>query len=50
LPEQTLEQVSGLIGVMRERVSQLEVAALAKLRRAFNKHLRPVEPEFLAAA
>jgi len=50
LPEQTLEQVSGLIGVMRERVGQLEVAALAKLRRVFNKHLRPVEPEFLAPA
>ena len=49
MPEQTLEQMSGLIGVMPEHVSQLEVAALAKLRRAF-KHLRPVEPEFLAAA
>lgn len=45
----TLEQVSELIGVTRERVGQLEVAALAKLRRAL-KHLRPSEPELLAAA
>jgi DNA-directed RNA polymerase sigma subunit (sigma70/sigma32) len=50
LPEQTLEQMSGLIGVMPEHVSQLEVAALAKLRRAFNKRLRPIVPEFLAAS
>jgi DNA-directed RNA polymerase sigma subunit (sigma70/sigma32) len=46
LREQTLEQVSELIGATRERARQLEVAALAKLRRAFNKHLRPVEPDF----
>lgn len=49
LAAKTLEQVSDLIGVTRERVGQLEVAALAKLRRAF-KHLRPTEPELLAAA
>lgn len=49
LAAKTLEQVSELIGVTRERVGQLEVAALAKLRRAF-KHLRPTEPELLAAA
>ena len=49
LAAKTLEQVSELIGVTRERVGQLEVAALAKLRRAL-KHLRPSEPELLAAA
>ena len=56
LAEKTLEQVSELIGVTRERVGQLEVAALAKLRRAFNKlcqsgsDLSPTEPQLLAAA
>ena len=49
LAAKTLEQVSELIGVTRERVGQLEVAALAKLRRAL-KHLGPSEPELLAAA
>ena len=46
LEAKTLEQVSELICVTRERVRQLEFAALAKLRRAFTKHLRPIEPEF----
>ena len=56
LAAKTLEQVSELIGVTRERVGQLEVAALAKLRRAFKKlrqsgsDLSPTEPELLAAA
>jgi DNA-directed RNA polymerase sigma subunit (sigma70/sigma32) len=34
----SLEQVGELIGVTHERVRRLELAALAKLRRAFNKH------------
>ena len=38
-----LEQVGELIGVTHERVRRLELAALAKLRRAFNNHLGPVE-------
>ena len=50
LAAKTLEQVSEMIGVTRERVGQLEVAALAKLRRAVKKHLAPVEPELLVAA
>jgi RNA polymerase primary sigma factor len=45
-----LEQVGELIGVTHERVRHLELAALAKLRRAFNNHLDPVEPEVFAAA
>jgi RNA polymerase primary sigma factor len=49
LAAKTLEQVSELIGVTRERVGQLEVAALAKLRRVILKHLSPSEPELLAA-
>jgi RNA polymerase primary sigma factor len=44
-----LEQVAQLIGVTHERVRKLELAALAKLRRAF-KHLDPLEPEAFAAA
>lgn len=56
LAAKTLEQISDLIGVTRERVGQLEVAALATLRRAFEKLNHPgsdlgrIEPEFLAAA
>ena len=56
LAAKTLEQVAELIGVTRERVGQLEVAALAKLRRAFQKFsqsgsdLDRIEPAFLAAA
>jgi len=56
LAAKTLEQVSELIGVTRERVGQLEVAALGKLRRAITKirqpgsDLSPIEPELLAAA
>lgn len=50
LAAKTLEQVSQLIGVTRERVGQLEIAALAKLRRAFNKQFGGVELEVLAAA
>jgi RNA polymerase primary sigma factor len=38
-----LEQVGELIGVTHERVRRLELAALAKLRRAFNNRLGPVE-------
>jgi hypothetical protein len=41
----SLEQVGELIGVTHERVRRLELAALGKLRRAFNKHLGPVESE-----
>jgi DNA-directed RNA polymerase sigma subunit (sigma70/sigma32) len=37
-------------GVTRERVRQLETAALGKLRRAFKKHLCPIETELLDAA
>lgn len=45
-----LEQVAEIIGVTRERVRQLELAALSKLRRAFKKHLGPLESEVFAAA
>jgi RNA polymerase sigma factor (sigma-70 family) len=45
-----LEQVAQLIGLTHERVRRLELAALAKLRRAFSKHLGPLEPEVFAAA
>ena len=45
-----LQQIGDLIGLTRERVRQLELAALEKLRRAFKKHLGPVESELLAAA
>jgi RNA polymerase primary sigma factor len=45
-----LQQIGDLIGVTRERVRQLEIAALEKLRRAMKKHLGPVESELLAAA
>ena len=38
------------LGVTRERVRQLEAAALGKLRRAFKKNLGPIETELLAAA
>jgi RNA polymerase primary sigma factor len=54
LAAKTLEQVSELMGVTRERVGQLETAALAKMRRAFTKlnqvDSTPAELEFLAAA
>lgn len=45
-----LEQVAKMIGVTRERVRQLELIALTKLRRAFKKHLGLVESEVLAIA
>src|SRR6266446_5932843 len=45
-----LEQVAQIIGVTRERVRQVELIALAKLRRAFKKHLGPLESEVLLAA
>jgi len=45
-----LEQVGELIGVTHERVRRLELAALAKLRRAFKNHLGSVESEVFAAA
>lgn len=45
-----LEQVAEMIGVTRERVRQLEQAALAKLRQAISKHLDPLEPDMFAAA
>jgi RNA polymerase primary sigma factor len=45
-----LEQVGKLLGVTHERVRRLELAALAKLRRAFNRHLGHVESELFAAA
>jgi len=46
----SLEQVGELIGLTHERVRRLELAALAKLRRAFNRHTDPVESEVFAAA
>ena len=49
-PVRPLEQVAEMIGVTRERVRQLEVAALAKLRRAFRKHLDPIDSEVFATA
>ncbi len=45
-----LEQVAQIVGVTRERVRQVELIALAKLRRAFKKHLGPQESEVLAIA
>jgi RNA polymerase primary sigma factor len=45
-----LEQVAELIGVTHERVRRLELAALAKLRRAFNNHVGLVESEVFATA
>jgi RNA polymerase primary sigma factor len=45
-----LEQVGELIGVTHERVRRLELAALEKLRRAFNNDLGSVESEVFAAA
>jgi RNA polymerase primary sigma factor len=45
-----LGQVAEMVGVTRERVRKLEIAALAKLRQAFSKHLDPVDSEALAAA
>jgi RNA polymerase primary sigma factor len=45
-----LEEVAEIIGVTRERVRQLEITALLKLRRAFKKHLGPLESEVFAAA
>jgi DNA-directed RNA polymerase sigma subunit (sigma70/sigma32) len=45
-----LEQVAQLIGVTHQRVRKLELAALAKLRRASSKHLDRLEPEALVAA
>jgi DNA-directed RNA polymerase sigma subunit (sigma70/sigma32) len=50
MPVKPLEQVGELIGVTHERARRLELAALAKLRRAFNKHLGPVESEVFVAA
>jgi RNA polymerase primary sigma factor len=44
-----LEQVAELIGVTRERVRQLELGALSKLRRAFKKHLGALEFEVFVA-
>jgi RNA polymerase primary sigma factor len=45
-----LEQVAEIIGVTRERVRQLELTALSKLRRAFRKHLDAPESEVFVAA
>jgi RNA polymerase primary sigma factor len=46
-----LEQVAELIGVTHERVRRLELAAIAKLRRAFSKDdLGPLESQVFAAA
>ena len=45
----TLSSYLRELGVTRERVRQLEAAALGKLRRAFKKHLGPIETERLAA-
>jgi RNA polymerase primary sigma factor len=49
-PAKPLEQVAQLIGVTHQRVRKLELAALAKLRRAFSKHLDPLEPEAFVTA
>ena len=46
-PENVRHQV---IGGMRERVRQPEMAALGKLRRVFKKNLSPIEAELLATA
>jgi RNA polymerase primary sigma factor len=45
-----LEQVAEIIGVTRQRVRQLEITALSKLRHAFKKHLCPLESEVFVAA
>jgi RNA polymerase primary sigma factor len=45
-----LEQVAEMIGVTRERVRQLEITALAKLRHAFRRQLDLLEPEVFAVA
>jgi len=45
-----LEQVAQIIGVTRERVRQVELIALAKLRRALKKHLGLLESEVFVAA
>jgi RNA polymerase primary sigma factor len=45
-----LEQVAEMIGVTRERVRKLELAALAKLRRAFSNQTGLLESEVFAAA
>ena len=45
-----LEQVAEIIGVTRERVRQLELTALSKLRRAFKKQLGALESEVFVAA
>jgi len=44
-----LEQIAETIGVTRNRIRQLELTALAKLRRACGKHLDPLESEVFAA-
>ena len=44
-----LEQIADIIGVTRERIRQLELTALVKLRHAFSKHLDPLESEVFAA-
>ena len=44
-----LEQIAEIIGVTRERIRQLELTALAKLRHAFSKHLNSLESEVFAA-
>src|SRR5262245_38288407 len=49
-PPRPLEQVAEMVGVTRERVRQLEVTALAKLRRAFRKHADPIDFDVFAAA
>ena len=49
-PARPLEHVAEMIGVTRERVRQLEVAALSKLRRALRKHLDPIDSGVFAVA
>jgi RNA polymerase primary sigma factor len=49
-PARPLEYIAEMVGVTRERVRQLEVAALAKLRRAFRKHLDPIDSGIFAVA
>jgi RNA polymerase primary sigma factor len=45
-----LEQVAEIIGVTRERVRQLELTALSKLRGAFKKHLGSQESDVFVTA
>jgi len=47
-PAKPLEQIAQIVGVTRERIRQLELSALTKLRHAFSKHFDPLESEVFA--